>query len=147
MGSDPSSVVEDALRDVSLALGRHVDLQRPPLVLEYGIAPKLIRDVIHQVAHVVPEDALDPITLTISNVEVDLDEDDEPPSIRAGKHLGLTFRWPSTGVEPRIPPALEALMTETASYSYAVDRDGEASVTVLLSDQTPTEPAHGRHSR
>ncbi|MGH2757595.1 MAG: hypothetical protein ACRDI3_07385 [Actinomycetota bacterium] len=134
MGSGASSVVEDALGEVRLALGREIVLQKPPLVPGYEIAPKLIRDAIREAARAVPQGAFDPVTLTISNVEVELEEDEEPSSIRAGKHLGLTFRWPSTGVEPQVSPALEALMSETGSYAYAVDREGEASITILLRD-------------
>jgi hypothetical protein len=135
MGLDASSVAEDALEDVRTELGRAIDLQRPPLVLEYEIAADLIRRVIHAAARVVPADAPDPIAFMISNVEVDLGENDYSPSaIRAGKHLGITFRWPTTGVIPEVPQALQVLLSASGSYAYAVDRDGEGSITVLLRD-------------
>jgi hypothetical protein len=70
----------------------------------------------------------------MSNVEVELGEDDDPSPIRAGKHLGLTLRWPTTGAPPQVPETLQVLLADAGSYAYAVDREGEASITVLLKD-------------
>jgi len=131
-GSQIVAAVETALQELRGALGREIGLHKPPLVLDYSIDLGLVAYAVREAATTLPAGAADPIALTISNVEVDVGHGEDESPVSSGRHLGLTLRRPSTDVGLQVPTSLTSLLSETGSYAYAVDRDGVASITILL---------------